>query len=221
MRLTNQVRGAAVAAMAVMALIAWTLPATADGRASATETGGAVDAWSPGVVAERPTTVVTVPMTFVGFDRAVARSNGYEIRTGADGLEYAVRRGAAPDAPPLATGLSAVGEAVTLGTVFGNCGSSSVFIDPTTRGRYRVDTAWSVNIRAVWYNWRVDVTGPAPANGVHTWGGPLLGRSSWTGSARGAVNRSGTYRAVASGSATDAFGRTCTSGRPTDSSFIR
>lgn len=193
--------------------------------------GGPVSASTLSSEGPDSTLVMEVPMTYVGFDDDVARQNGYEVRTGSDGREYAVRAGAPAGAPAVAADLPPITNSEVRGAwsrtasqlanpVGGDCGTSFVLTNDTVRGRYKIDTGWSVRITAVTHSWSVLVTGPAGKDTTHRWGGVLLGRQVWTGTTVGAVNVTGTYRARASGSATDVFGRTCTSANPVDTDVI-
>ncbi len=85
--------------------------------------------------------------------------------------------------------------------------------------QYRVDTGFSVVSPAVSYSWSVLVTGDGGYYGKnHTWGGGLLLRTTWTGSAGGTIGSSqaGWFSAYTCGAKVLANGLTCQSLHPTD-----
>lgn len=148
-----------------------------------------------------------IPMVAVGYDPAVARANGFELRRSPSGQAISVKRG-----HPTSSGTT-----VPLGTVGGDCGYSSVSLSNPSNLTYKVQTGFLVYTRAVGYSWSVQVTGPGYAR-THKWGGLLRLASSWTGSATATIapRQRGEYFAYASGSATLVNGLICRSNNPAD-----
>lgn len=207
-------------AIALLTIVALAVP-TAANAATGTPVGGGTT----------PTVVTTVPLSITGFDASIAASNGYELRLNDAGQHVVVKAGEAtstgtvvPEAVLNGTAkLSplAAGAVSPMGTVTGNCGSSSVFLTNPSILKYHVDTGFYVVTPAISYSWAVQVTGPGYLKN-HTWGGGLLFRSTWTGTADANIsqNQAGAFYAYASGSATLANGIICQSLHPTDLEYI-
>lgn len=64
--------------------------------------------------------VVTRPLVRIGVDHAVAERNGFDVRTDADGVEYAVEKGAV----------------TTFDTRLGECGSSFLYFTAVDRTKH-------------------------------------------------------------------------------------
>ena len=144
-----------------------------------------------------------VPMTAVGFDPAVAISNGYAVvydHNGKAALSNASLNGAQSGAI-----------AAPQDVVNGNCGNSWVWLYDVGRLKYRVDTGFSVVMSAVHYSWKATVGGYP-----YTWSGGWAFRYSWQASATGTVSIAGYYLAYAYGSATLSNGVICKSLDPED-----
>ncbi|MDG4832021.1 hypothetical protein O7627_22320 [Solwaraspora sp. WMMD1047] len=91
-------------------------------------------------------------MNVVGYDRAVAKANGYEIRTDENGREYSVPKGSAPDYRPA--------EAVVQDERVGNCGRSFVYLYGLGNHQAEIHTGWRLNSGmsgAVQQTWSVSV----------------------------------------------------------------
>lgn len=110
---------------------------------------------------------VVRPMQVIGFDRAIAAENGFEIRTNSAGQEYSVPVGSDASATPN-------------NTVYGDCGSSYVQITPVGNHKALIQTGFSVYTGAVDFDWIVHVIDNYGVSNK-TWGGPLAFRSSWVG----------------------------------------
>lgn len=115
---------------------------------------------------EARTTKVTKGMTVVGFDRAVAEANGYEIVTLPDGTQASVKKGE----------MTAAGST----TLYGNCGHSYVELyNGSGVGQADFRTGFYTSIPAISYRWWVvvrDNNGTSNRN----YGGGLSWQSNWT-----------------------------------------
>lgn len=107
-------------------------------------------------------------------------------------------------------------EAQPQNVVGGSCGSSYLFLDPRPRGFF-IRTGFSVIAPAIGYSWAVDGYGPTGFRA--TWGGGLLFRTTWDGTASRGNLSPGFYNAIVSSPAYAqlADGRICSSAHPTDS----
>lgn len=112
-------------------------------------------------------------MTLVGYDRELAASNGYEIRTTSTGQEYSVPVGAPPDygAPS--------SDASTQSIVYGDCGSSFVYLTGD-RLKPRMSTGFTVRGNVAWRKWGVTVSAPRVNWDFNLDGGPS--GASWSDS---------------------------------------
>lgn len=167
------------------------------------------------------TETTTTDLTIVDFDPSVATANGYETRVISAGQTVTVKIGQPTSTgmvPPAAALGSAAGRVITpYGTVSGRCGTSSVFLSNSSSLKYRVDTGWYVVSPAISYSWSVAVTAPKYSK-THTWGGGLLLRQTWAGSATATISTSqrGDFYAYTSGTVVLANGAKCSSAHPTD-----
>jgi hypothetical protein len=127
-----------------------------------------------------PVAVIRTTLQVVGFDARLAEEAGYSVRTDAHGRQYLVGRDQ-----------TAVAE--SYGRVYGDCGWSEVYISKRGMG-YSINTGFGVNRPAVRYQWAVDVYGPQGWR--KTWGGGLLFRREWHGTANHGVSRRGRYTAL-------------------------
>jgi hypothetical protein len=154
-------------------------------------------------------TTTTLGMTIVGFDPAVAKANGYEVRTGSDGKQYPVMKG------------GGVSTNVT-GTVYGNCGSSYVTLTALGNRKVLIETGFNVIAPAYDYSWTVHVIDNYGASNKY-WGSALNPpRPSWLGT--NLFTSSGTgymWAGVTSGVALLTNGWVCYSGNPSISTTIR
>lgn len=203
-------------AIALIAVAALAIPSAAS----------ATDGTPTGATAT-PVVATTVPLSITGFDAATAAKYGYELRLNDAGQHVVVKAGEATSTGTVVPGavlngtasLSELGGGTVSpqGIVYGDCGTSSVFLLDSGSLKYHVDTGFSVTTPAISYSWSVLVTGPGYAK-THTWGGGLLFRSTWTGSADATIasSQAGWFYAYASGSAALANGLICQSLHPTD-----
>lgn len=107
------------------------------------------------------------PMYIGGFDASVAEAHGFTIRTRADGVQYVVRKGAAPNATPL-------------NVVYGNCGYSFVYGYPSVGSRaIELYTGWHVTNWGVSYHWEVRLNDQGGTS-FQTWYGLLNFDENWT-----------------------------------------
>jgi hypothetical protein len=170
---------------------------------------------------------VTVPLTFTGFDAAVAAKNGYELRTDTTGRQYITKittpAGSISGAHYLPRNVDASGSVLPTttklgvaspnGVVTGDCGNSSIFFEST----HQYQTSYTFTepggtYEHVWYvtgtsslgSQTYDDSGYAPYGGV----GWVSGLK--TMSQPGYV----TYIIVSTGYAIGALGYICGSGAP-------
>lgn len=93
--------------------------------------------------AQEPTgRIVYFKMHSVGFDARVAAAHGYEVRTGANGKQYSVPKGASASATPF-------------NNVTGDCGESWVFESGIGNSSVQLDTGYAVYTNVVSRQWRV------------------------------------------------------------------
>jgi hypothetical protein len=113
-----------------------------------------------------PGTSVVVPMRVTGFDAAVAKAHGYEIRTDAQGRQYSVKAGSnAAPAPD--------------NQIDGTCGSSYIYVTGAAGPRtLSVDTGFNVIFPADSYYWRIWLTDNGGVS-THSWAGGLFLDTGW------------------------------------------
>jgi hypothetical protein len=148
-------------------------------------------------------------MHSIGFDASVAAAHGYEIRTGPDGKQYSVRKGASAYASPF-------------GVVSGNCGTSWVWEDGIGNSSVSLDTGYNVYTAVVSRQWRVvldDNGGESTQNfsGGATsayWDDPRTVRGLTRGPASAHIRSNGSNFAILDD------GNVCYSGGPSDSTTI-
>jgi ABC-type amino acid transport substrate-binding protein len=176
--------------------------------ATALLAGGSAQAATPPGGAFHETRIV-VPMKVTGFDAAVAKAHGYEIRTDAQGRQYSVKIGSKATATPN-------------NQIDGNCGSSYIYITGSAGPRtLSVDTGFNVIFPADSFYWRIWLTDNGGVS-THTWGGGLFLDTGW--------EHKETYRGMTPGPAygnvdlnSDAIlvdGEVCTTGGPWASALI-
>jgi hypothetical protein len=117
---------------------------------------------------------VSTEMHYTGFDAAVAKAHGYEIRTNAAGLQYSVKIGSnvSPGSDPVK---------------LGKCGASYVYYSAfgarSQSPKYGAsfDTGYTVALPAVEGNWTLDV---ADSHGVGAlfYGSAANGTGGWSAS---------------------------------------
>jgi hypothetical protein len=122
--------------------------------------------------ADTGTTPTTPPasgagMTVTGFDRAVAKANGYEIRTDANGVERSVKVGAAGQVVP---------DSAPGNTIQGNCGWSWVRVNGTGNRAILLESGFGVRLPVIAWEWHIVLIdrggvstqnwGPTPGPGV-------------------------------------------------------
>ena len=167
----------------------------------------------------------TVQLTFTGYDAEIAASNGYDVRTDAEGWQYAVptgtpagsTEGATPRFNPETGEVDSSGTARN--TVPGSCGTSTLTLYTKTSGY----TAYNLNGAfggSVFHAWNITLSASTGATSVDRCGlPPFPGSLSWGTNFAYSVNASAsgaTVYGVASGVVTTTLG-TCTSGAPRDS----
>ena len=91
---------------------------------------------------------ITTAMTVQGFDHAVAKANGYEIRTDVAGREYSVKQGQPVDVGPSSENGSVVN---------GTCGFSFVKINGIGGYTAKLETGAGVYAPVVAYEWHVKI----------------------------------------------------------------
>ncbi len=156
---------------------------------------------------------VSVPMHVADFDEKVAAENGYEIRTGADGKRYSVKK----EGPEQA----ADGAVSPQGVITGNCGYSWLYYDAIGDSRVQIKTGFHVDRPAVSYWWLV-LTKDDGGQTKQNWAGGLAFRTQW-GVKRTLKNMThGLSQAYVStsSSALLADGSVCTSGGPSDVTWV-
>jgi ABC-type amino acid transport substrate-binding protein len=117
--------------------------------------------------------LISVPMKIVGFDPAVAKAHGYEIRTDAQGHQYSVKIGAKAG--------SAAARVTPNNSLDGNCGTSYLWYYAIGNQAATLDTGfYNLPAPAIHYTWKVSVT-DAIGTGVVPWSGILALRGSWEG----------------------------------------
>jgi hypothetical protein len=106
-------------------------------------------------------------------------------------------------------------------TVFGDCGTSFVFL-LGGKLQYTFHTGFTVNKPAVFYEWNVNVVGPRAYEREFPYGGPLLLRAQWEQTAALVpVDDSGFYDAEATGTAYFTDGSHCVSAGPSDRTTVK
>ncbi len=167
-------------------------------------------------VAAGPSDVVyssTAPMNIIGYDKAVAEANGFTIVTDQDGTQHSV-----PVTKQAKAQVAAANSVVKpLNTVYGDCGTSSLYIQVKWATVLMVSTGYSVVLASVSHIWNVD---GAVSSG--TWSNGFSGLNfSTTWSATHNVNVGNGahgFGSVRPGSeATLINGVICASGGPSDS----
>lgn len=114
-----------------------------------------------------------VSLTLTGFDPEVARANGFEIRTAADGTRFSAPISSTRTEPLVSDSqiapASTTGDVSTQGTSYGDCGTAYVRIF-TPRG---VATGFTIaNGQGVWYRvWGVTVTAGSRSHDQNLSGG--------------------------------------------------
>jgi hypothetical protein len=167
---------------------------------------------SPSSAAPRPAepaAAVRGDMHVVGFDAAVARAHGYQIKTAANGRQYPARAGAAS---------SAVSPDNQVG---GNCGISYVYEYGIGNRAIELYTGYSVTGSVYQWYWTVRLDDRGGSSYQRFQGGANAG--TWqTDRVVGGLTRGGARATVINGSSV-AFlndGRICSSGGPYDSTTI-
>lgn len=160
----------------------------------------------------------------VSIEAATSRIVAMRRRTNTNGQLVTVKKGEPIESGTvLPAGLPGTGQSTSsgmvtpMGTVYGNCGTASVFIDNVRTQTYRIRTGWSTVSPSVSYGWAVDVTAPGYAK-RHSWGGGLLLRSTWETSTTAGITlaQRGDFFAYANGTVTMSNGILCGSLHPTD-----
>jgi hypothetical protein len=170
-------------------------------------------------------TVIEAPMVAAGFDEDVARANGYQIVTDANGEKRSVPVTAAAKAAEaqLLAKQKAEGTISPLANVVvGDCGSSRiVIVDGPEFRDAGISTSFNVNRPAVNYSWFVDITGNATST-RRTFSGGLAFRTSWQHTFVHTVPAAGTYIASVAKNSNAVLnnGTLCFSGGPSDTEFI-
>lgn len=173
------------------------VPATATATASAPATA--------------PKGVITMPMKFVGFNKAIAKAHGYEILTDAQGHQYSVKIGAKAGSAAARPNNS----------LSGNCGTSYLWYNAIGARAATLDTGFeNLPVAAVYYIWRVSVT-DAIGTGVVPWSGVLALRGSWEGITVTHHGATGYSRAVVTTGLVDlADGTSCVTLQPSDYTYL-
>lgn len=160
---------------------------------------------------------VTAPMYISGYDEARAEANGYTIVIDEDGNPHSIPVTEEAQAEAAAAAAAYEGTIRPFNTVFGDCGSSSLFISRSGSTTLVVSTGYAVIAPSVGHTWNVDgaVTSGAWSEGFSG----LAFSSSWSAVHNVSVgNNSSGFGLVRPGSeAYLANGLTCTSGGPSDS----
>jgi hypothetical protein len=170
----------------------------------------ALVAWAtPAGAATAPVTTVTTDMHVIGFDAAVAAAHGYEIRTGADGRQYSVKKE------------SADGTVNPLNVVSGNCGISYVYEYGIGNRAIELYTGYSVIRDVVRWHWQVRLDDRGGSSYRNYAGGVNLG--IWqVDQVIGGLTRGGARATVMSGQSYTVLdtGAVCVSGAPFDDTTI-
>ncbi|GAA1672938.1 hypothetical protein GCM10009765_22820 [Fodinicola feengrottensis] len=106
-------------------------------------------------------------------------------------------------------------------TVYGNCGSSNIYLHEKKNGHpANFTTGFTVKVTAVSYAWHVHASGPHYSHD-QTWSGGLAFRKSWKTEhdSKDDLGR-GNYTAAANGSAILSNGKVCVSGTPTSDRYL-
>lgn len=181
---------------------------------------------SAAAVADEVPAPSTVQLTFNGYDAETAAANGYDVRTDADGWQYAVPTGTPADSTEGATPKfnPATGEVkssdVARDTVPGSCGTSTLTLYTKTSGY----TAYNLNGSfggSLYHNWNINLVAAGSGQQYVDRSGlpPFPGALNWGTNFSYNVHASetgATVNGVASGIVTTTLG-SCSSGSPRDS----
>ncbi|GAB2711030.1 hypothetical protein BKA24_002846 [Microbacterium marinum] len=160
----------------------------------------------------------TAPLDIVAYDAEVAEAHGYRIETDENGEQYSVP--VTPEAIAEQERDEAAAESMVQarGTVYGNCGTSSLTGFKSRNDTVTFSTSFAISGSVAEYDWRVNVYGFISNNYWSTSGfGPLAGGTkSWTGAIPGVVGP-GTARVPANSAQAAVIktnGAVCWSGGP-------
>lgn len=166
---------------------------------------------------EPSTTVKTTPMYIAGYNEEVAEEHGFKIVTDKDGNEHSVpvteeakEIVAAQDEPANEDGIE------LQNIVYGDCGSSSVFIAKSSPTEISIATSYSVYTTSISHQWEVGGSSP---DGVWSEGfSGLNSGSSWSAVHEAYVgDSSDVFAGVTEGSFAQLIdGAVCYSGGPSD-----
>lgn len=170
----------------------------------------------------------SVPLTITGWDAGVAQQNGYEARSDSEGNEFIVPMSNAPGdftgATAFPQGVSSDGvEAATddvvqpFGTVTGNCGTSSIFINWSGLDYW---TGYTLNLGlggAFSHVWRVSISMNSGSRVANLDGLATFSSLSWvSGDKSIGLPGQDIFVWVSSGKATTTLGFECISLGPSD-----
>jgi hypothetical protein len=113
---------------------------------------------------------VYATLKVVGFDAAVAKKNGYQVKTDAAGHQYAVK----------VTPSGAVQSSVTPQDSLGGCGGAYIDYEAVGNKQAWVYSGWYLDsgLTADYFYWRIPVTDNA-GTGERYWYGPLAAATGW------------------------------------------
>ena len=193
-------RIAAVSAVGAALAVAGATAATAQAAATTTTPAAATSQHGEGL-----------SMKIVGFNPAIAKAHGYEIRTDAQGRQYSVKIGAKGAAAAVTPDNS----------LSGNCGTSYVWYSAIGNQAATLDTGFSgLPEPAIAYTWKVSVT-DAVGTGVVSWSGGLALRASWEGTSVTHHSTTGySYAKVTTGLVTLDDGTYCATLQPSASTTL-
>lgn len=149
-------------------------------------------------------------MVAVGFDRAVAKKNGFEVVMGPDGQEKSV-----PVTARAKDQYLKESAAIPLDTRTGDCGVSHLYVGTPNNRSIQIDTGFSVHRWVVNRTW--SVSGAVTSGGFYeSFNGGISG-ADWSASRRVTVGNSSSGFASATGKVTLWTGTVCVAAVPSDS----
>lgn len=170
-------------------------------------------------------TIISTPLTFIGFDAAVAAANGYELRTDSTGRQYitsiSTPAGVFTGAHYLPQNVDASGSVTAKkqglaspnGVVPGDCGNSSIFFE----SEHQYQTSYTFNEPGGTYEHVWFVTGTSSLGGqtYDDSGYAPFGGVGWVSGLK-TMTQPGhvTYIVVSTGYAIGVLGYVCGSGNP-------
>jgi hypothetical protein len=150
------------------------------------------------------TQVVTKPMTFGGYNVAVAEANGYKIVTATDGTQSPV---------PVTAQAKAETEVTPMNTVPGDCGTSSLSAAKLANDTLAVHTSYNVPFAVAQRSWRVNAQSILGWNASIPFSGPTGG--FWSGDGTAWIVGPGVAIVPLTAWVMSSTGQTCYSGGPT------